>query len=235
MEDLNVPCYKIASFEITDIPLIEYAARKGKPMIMSVGIANEEDIQLAVNTCRNIGNNDIILLKTSSQYPAKIEDANLNMIPDLAKCFGVLSGLSDHTAGELIPVIATTLGARVIEKHFILNKSIGGPDASFSLDETEFTQMVQAVRNTEKALGKVDYSLSEKAKKSREFSRSLYVVKGIKAGEVITEENIRSIRPGFGMHPKYYHDVLGKKTKMDLEKGTPLKFDLFLNSNLPTI
>ena len=219
LEALNTPAHKIASFEITDIPLIEYAANKGKPMIMSVGIANEEDIQLAVDTCRSVGNEQIILLKTSSQYPAKIEDANLSMIPDLAKRFNVLSGLSDHTAGELVPVIATTLGATVIEKHFILDKKIGGPDASFSLDEKEFKQMVDAVRNTEKAIGKVDYTLSEKAKKSREFSRSLYVVKNIKKGEIITEENVRSIRPGFGLHPKYLKNILGNKANKNMEKG----------------
>lgn len=223
LEELNTPAFKIASFEITDIPLIRYVASKGKPIIISTGIADDKDIQLAVDTCREVGNNEIILLKTSSQYPAKVEDANLTMIPDLAKRFGVLSGLSDHTAGELIPIVATSLGAVVIEKHFILDKEIGGPDASFSLDEREFKQMVDAVRYTEKALGKVDYSLSEKAKKSREFSRSLYVVKDIKAGEVLTEENIKSVRPGFGLHPKYYHNILGKQVRKDLNKGTRFK------------
>jgi len=224
LEELNTPAYKIASFEITDIPLIEYAASKGKPMIMSTGIAAEDDIQLAVDTCRKVGNNDIILLKTTSQYPAKIEDANLAMIPDLEKQFNVLAGLSDHTLGIVVPVVAATLGAKVIEKHFILDKSIGGPDASFSLDEKEFTEMVKAVRDAEKAIGKVDYSLTEKMKKSRQFARSLYVVKDIKAGEVITEENVRSIRPGFGLHPKYYKEVLGKNAVMDLEKG--IRFDI---------
>jgi pseudaminic acid synthase len=165
-------------------------------------------------------------LKTSSQYPANIEDANLSMIPDLAEKFNVMSGLSDHTSGELIPIIATSLGTTIIEKHFILKKSIGGPDASFSLDEKEFKQMVDAVRSTEKSLGKIDYTLSEKAKKSREFSRSLYVVKDIKAGEVFAEENIRSIRPGYGLHPKYLNDILGKIAKKSLEKGTPLSFQL---------
>ena len=226
LEDLNTPAYKIASFEITDIPLIEYAASKGKPMIISTGIADHTDIELAVDTCRRVGNNDIILLKTSSQYPAKIEDANMAMIPDLATRFGVVVGLSDHTTGELIPIIATSLGAKVIEKHFILDKSIGGPDASFSLDEKEFKTMVDAVRNTEKAIGKVDYSLSEKAKKSREFSRSLYVVRDIKKGEFFTEENVRSIRPGYGLHPKYLKDVLGKKAKVDIERGTALKWNI---------
>ncbi len=221
---LNVPAYKIASFEITDIPLIEYTASKGKPIIISTGIADENDIQLAVDTCRKVGNNDIILLKTSSQYPAKIEDANLKMIPDLAKRFDVLSGLSDHTTGELIPVIATSLGATVIEKHFILDKKIGGPDASFSLDEKAFKQMVDAVRNVEDAIGKVAYSLSEKAQESRAFSRSLYIVKDIKEGEIFSEENVRSIRPGYGLHPKYLKDILGRKALKNIEKGT--RFDL---------
>ncbi len=225
LDKLEVPAFKIASFEITDIPLIAYAASKQKPMIISTGIADEEDIQLAVDTCRKEGNENIILLKTSSQYPAKLEDANLKMIPDLAKRFQVLSGLSDHTSGELVPATATALGAVVIEKHFILDKSIGGPDASFSLDEKEFKAMVHAVRSVEKILGNVNYSLTDKAKKSREFSRSLYVVKDVKAGEIISEENVRSIRPGFGMHPKYYNAVLGKEAKVNLEKGTPLSFE----------
>ncbi len=223
LEQFDVPAYKIASFEITDIPLIEYAASKGKPIIISTGIADKQDIQLAVDTCRKAGNNEIILLKTSSQYPAKIEDANLRMIPDLAKEFQVLSGLSDHTTGELVPIVATALGATVIEKHFILDKKIGGPDASFSLDEKEFKQMVDAVRNTEKSLGKIAYDLSEKARDSRKFSRSLYVVKDIKKGEIFSENNIRSIRPGYGLHPKFLKKVLGKKASIDLEKGTPLK------------
>ncbi len=222
LESLRTPAYKIASFEITDIPLIEYAASKGKPMIISTGIANEEDIQLAVDSCRKVGNNEIILLKTSSQYPAKIEDANMKMIPDMSKRFNVLTGLSDHTIGKFIPIVATTLGATVIEKHFILDRSIGGPDASFSLDEKEFKAMVDAVRATEKSLGIVDYSLSDKAKKSREFSRSLYVVKDMVAGDIITEENVRSIRPGFGLHPKYYNDILGKQVNTTINRGTRL-------------
>ncbi len=229
LEKLNVPAYKIASFEIIDIPLIEYAASKGKPMIMSTGIANEEDIQLAVDTCRKVGNDEIILLKTSSQYPAKIEDANLNMIPDLAKRFNVLSGLSDHTKGGLVPIVATTLGATVIEKHFIIDKSIGGPDASFSLDEKEFKSMIDAVRVTEKSLGKIDYKLSEKAKKSKLFSRSLYVIEDMKSGDIISEDNVRSIRPGFGLHPKYLKEIIGREINSDLEKGT--KFSLSFLEN----
>ena len=222
LEDLEAPAYKIASFEITDIPLIEYVASKGKPVIISTGISGLEDIELALDACRRMGNEQIILLKCTSSYPAPIEEANLAMIPDLAKRFRVIAGLSDHTLGITVPVAATVLGARVIEKHFILDRSIGGPDASFSLDETEFTAMVKAVREAEVAVGKVDYTITEKMKKSREFSRSLYVVKDIKAGEILTEQNIRSIRPGFGLHPKHYKEMLGKRAKVDLERGTAL-------------
>lgn len=222
LESLGNPIYKIASFEITDIPLIEYAASKGKPIIISTGIATEEDIQLAVDTCRSVGNNDITLLKCTSSYPAPIEEANLVMIPDLARRFNVKSGLSDHTIGSTAPIVATTLGAKVIEKHFIIDRSIGGPDSSFSMIETEFKEMVSAVRNAEKAMGKIDYSLSEKQINNRAFSRSLYVVEDIKAGEIITKQNVRSIRPGFGLHPKYLKEVIGKVAKEDMERGTPL-------------
>lgn len=222
LESLGNPIYKIASFEITDIPLIEYAASKGKPIIISTGIATEEDIQLAVDTCRSVGNNDITLLKCTSSYPAPIEEANLVMIPDLARRFNVKSGLSDHTIGSTASIIATVLGGTVIEKHFIIDRSIGGPDASFSMNEQEFTEMVKAVRDTEKAIGKVDYSLTDKQKSNRVFSRSLYVVEDIKAGEIITEQNVRSIRPGFGLHPKYLKEVIGKVAKEDMERGTPL-------------
>ncbi len=222
LELLNTPAYKIASFEITDIPLIEYVASKGKPVIISTGIAGLEDIELAVEICRKAGNNQITLLKCTSSYPAPVEDVNLAMIPDMAKRFGVITGLSDHTLGITVPVAATVLGARVIEKHFILDRSIGGPDASFSLDEKEFTAMVKAVREAEKAIGQVDYTVSQKMHKSRQFARSLYVVQDIKAGEVLTEQNIRSIRPGFGLHPKYYSQILGCKTSKSLSLGTPL-------------
>ncbi len=222
LEELNVPAYKIASFEIQDIPLIEYAASKGKPIIMSTGIAEEVDIQLAVDTCRKVGNNDIILLKCTSSYPAPLDLANLNTIPDLKKRFGVEVGFSDHTYGSLAPTVATTLGAKVIEKHFILDKTIGGPDADFSLDLKEFSELVEKVRDTEKLLGKVSYEISEKVKNNLKFARSLFVVKDVKAGEVITKENIRSIRPGFGMHPKYYNEILGGKFSKNVNRGEPL-------------
>lgn len=224
LEELNVPAYKIASFEIQDIPLIEYAASKGKPIIMSTGIAEEADIKLAVDACRRVGNNDIILLKCTSSYPAPLELANLNTIPDLKERFNVEVGFSDHTYGSLAPVIATTLGATVIEKHFILDKSIGGPDADFSLDVEEFTELVDKVRDTEKILGKVSYEISEKVKNNRKFARSLFVVQDVKEGDVITKENVRSIRPGYGLHPKYYNEIMGKKVNENLKRGTPLSF-----------
>jgi pseudaminic acid synthase len=225
LESLDNPIYKIASFEITDIPLIEYAASKGKPMVISTGIATEEDISLAVETCRGVGNNEITLLKCTSSYPSPIEEANLIMIQDLAKRFRVKTGLSDHTMGSTAPIVATALGASMIEKHFIIDRSIGGPDSSFSMNETEFTEMVMAVREAEKSLGKIDYSLSDKQKNNRVFSRSLYAVEDIKAGEVITEKNVRSIRPAFGLHPKYYKEVIGSISKRDYTKGDPFRID----------
>lgn len=223
LEKLNVPAYKIASFEITDIPLIEYVASKGKPIILSTGIAEEADIELALDACRRMGNNDIALLKCTSSYPAPIEEANMSMVKDLAERFNVISGLSDHTIGSTVPIVATCFGAKIIEKHFILDRSIGGPDASFSMNEQEFKSMVTAVRQTEKAIGVINYTLTKKQIKGKDFSRSLYVVENIKKGALITEKNIRSIRPGFGLHPKYYNKVLGKKVKRNLEKGDRLK------------
>ena len=225
LEELNTPAYKVASFEITDIPLIEYIASKGKPVIISTGIAEQEDIELALETCRKAGNDNVAVLKCTSSYPAPINEANMIMVKDFTERFGVISGLSDHTLGNTVPVVATCFGAKIIEKHFILDKSIGGPDASFSLDENEFKEMVDAVRNAESAIGYVDYNLTEKQKKGKDFSRSLYVVKDIKKGEKLTIDNIRSIRPGFGLHPKYFESVLGKLVNADLEKGTPLKFE----------
>lgn len=226
LEELDVPVYKVASFEIMDIPLIEYIASKGKPMIMSTGIASLSDIEDAVEACRRMGNDQITLLKCTSSYPAKIEDANLKMIPNMRETFGVQVGLSDHTLGITVPIVSIALGAKVIEKHFILDKSIGGPDSSFSLEPHEFKQMADSVREAEKALGKVDYSMNEKKKNSRLLGRSLFVVKDIKVGEKFTEANVRSIRPGNGLHPKYYRDVLGKTAANNIQKGTPLEWTL---------
>jgi pseudaminic acid synthase len=227
LEALNVPAYKIASFEITDIPLIEYAASKGKPMIISTGIATIEDIELAIAACKKEGNYDITILKCTSAYPAEPEDANLLTINDIKKRFNVKSGLSDHTMGIVTPVVSVAMGATVIEKHFILDKSIGGADAHFSLDEKEFTEMVDAVREAEKVIGKVDYEMTDKKLRSREFCRSLYVVEDISVGEVITERNVRSIRPGFGLHPKYLIDILNKKVNRNLERGERLDMNFF--------
>jgi len=223
LESLNVPTYKIASLEVTDIPLIEYAASKGKPMIISTGVAEIEDIQLAVDTCRKVGNEDITLLKCTSDYPATLEDANLVTIPDLKERFGVKVGVSDHTMGHTVPVVAVSLGAEVVEKHFILDRSLGGPDSAFSMEPSEFKQMVEEVRKAEKTLGNVTYEVSEKDKLRR---RSLFAVKDIKKGDVITEENVRSVRPGYGLHPKNLDLIIGKRTNCNLCKGDPVKMGL---------
>ena len=226
LEELGNPIYKIASFEITDIPLIRYVASKGKPIIISTGIATTEDIELALKTCKEVGNNQIALLKCTSSYPAPMAEANLVMIRDLAERYGVVTGLSDHTLGITAPVVAVTQGAKIIEKHFILDKSIGGPDASFSLDEKEFTQMVKAVREAELMMGNVSYFLTEKQQQGRKFSRSLYVVKNVKKGDVLSDDNVRSIRPGYGLHPKYLKTVLGKRFKRDIQAGERLSEEI---------
>ena len=225
LESLGNPIYKIASFEITDVDLIAYAARKGKPMVISTGIATEEDIRLAVDTCRSAGNNDITLLKCTSSYPGPKEEANLCMIADLANRFKVKVGLSDHTLGSIAGITAVSLGACMIEKHFILDRSIGGPDAFFSMNELEFSQMVKDIRTVESAIGQVNYEPTDKMKAGRAFSRSLYVAENMKKGEVITEINVRSVRPGYGLHPKYLPEILGKKVNRDIEKGTRFTLD----------
>ncbi len=222
LEKMDVPAYKVASFEITDIPFIEYIASKGKPVIMSTGIANLSDIEEAVNACKRVGNNEIILLKCTSAYPSPMEEVNLKTISNLSETFDVITGLSDHTLGSAVSIAAVALGAKVIEKHFILSRDEKGPDAAFSMEPKEFKKMVEDIRNVEKALGKVTYELTEKQKKSKEHSRSLFVVKDIKAGEIFTQENVRSIRPGYGMKTKCINDILGKTVKMDLKKGTPM-------------
>jgi len=230
LEKLNTPAYKIASFEITDIPLIEYTASKGKPMIFSTGIASLEDIKLALDTCKKVGNSQIILLKCTSSYPAPIEEANLKMIKKYSDDFDVITGLSDHTLGYLCPIVAVSLGARVIEKHFILDRSLGGPDASFSMNPEEFGDMVEKIREIEKSLGKQNYILTDKQIKGKSFSRSLYVVKDIKKGDLFSNSNVRSIRPGYGLHPKFLKDILGKISEINIEKGT--RFDMkFLIKN----
>lgn len=222
LETLNNPIYKIASFEITDIPLIEYAASKMKPMVISTGIAQIEDIELAIEACHRVGNNDITLLKCTSSYPAPIEEANLCMIKEMAERFGVKTGLSDHTIGSIAPIVAITQGATMIEKHFILDRSVGGPDAAFSMNEQEFTQMVKDVRAAELSLGKTFYQLTPKQQANRHFARSLYIAADIKKGDTITADNVRSVRPGLSLHPKYYKQIIGKKTLIDLKKGDRL-------------
>lgn len=222
LEKLDVPAYKIASPELMDIPLIDYVARKGKPVIMSTGLATLTDIELAVDTCRSAGNNEIILLKCTSAYPTPLDEVDLLTIPNLKSTFDVEVGLSDHTLGDVVAGAAVALGARVVEKHFILDKSLGGPDSSFSLDPTEFKALVDTIRNTEKALGKVNYTLTDKMKKIRQFSRSLFVCQNVKVGDVISAENVRSVRPAHGLATKYYPAVLGKTFTQDVKYGEPL-------------
>jgi len=229
LESLDTPAYKIASFEITDIPLIEYTASKLKPIILSTGISTQEDISLAIEACLRVGNSNIALLKCTSSYPAPLEEANLLMIKDLADRYNVISGLSDHTIGNLAPIVSICFGAKIIEKHFIIDRKIGGPDSSFSMNEQEFTEMVNLVRQAESAIGILDYTLSEKQKISRAHSRSLYVVTDIKKGEFLTTDNIRSIRPGFGLHPKYYNSILGKKVNQNIERGDRLSLEVIEN------
>jgi len=228
LEKMDVPAYKIASFEIHDIPLISYVASKGKPVILSTGIATQSEIEEALTACRSVGNNQLAVLKCTSSYPAPPEEVNLLTIPDIATRFGVVAGLSDHTMGGAVAVASVALGSRIVEKHFILDRSIGGPDASFSMEPAEFKQMVDDIRLVEKAIGKVNYELTPKAAKSRIHGRSLFVAEDIKKGEALTEKNIRSVRPANGLHPRFLPDVMGKKAASNLEKGTPLTRDMIV-------
>jgi len=227
LEPLSPSAYKIASFEITDHSLIRYAASKGRPMLISTGIATLEEISEAVAICREEGNEQIVLLKCTSAYPAPLEDANLATIPNLVETFGVYSGFSDHTLGDTGAVIATTLGAKVIEKHFILDKSLGGPDAAFSMEPEAFERMVKAIRETEVMVGSVDYQMTSKKRQSRQFARSLYVAKPIKKGERFSEENIKSVRPGYGLHPRYLERILGMEAPKDYVFGERLSLPPF--------
>lgn len=226
MEKMDMPAYKVASFEINDIPLIRKIARIGKPVIIATGVAYLEDIERALRVCKEEGNNQVILLKCTSTYPAPYEDMNIKVIPNMAEVFGCVTGLSDHSMGSAVAVASVALGAKMVEKHLTLARADGGPDAAFSMEPGEFKRMVDEIRIVEKAAGKVTYELTEKQKRSREDSRSLFVVKDVKEGELFTQENVRSIRPAFGMHPMYYEEVLGKKAKTDIEKGTPLDWKL---------
>jgi pseudaminic acid synthase len=223
LESLQVPAYKIASFELVDIPLLQKVASLGKPMIVSTGMATVDEIGEAVETIRQSGNPPVILLKCTSNYPATAETMNLRTLPDLAHRFGTVVGLSDHTMDLAVPVAAVTLGACVIEKHFTLSREAKGPDSAFSLEPEEFAAMVRAVRTTEAALGQPAYGADASDQKSRQFRRSLFVVRDIRAGEAFTHENIRSIRPANGLHTRHYPEVLGKKAACALTAGTPLQ------------
>ena len=226
LEEMGVPAYKVASFEIVDIPLIEYIAGKGKPIIMSTGMATPAEIEEAVGAARGAGASQIVLLECTSAYPAPPEEMNLRNIPHLAEAFGMPVGLSDHTLGIAAPVAAVALGACIVEKHFTLSRRTPSPDSVFSLEPHEFRAMVEAIRTAEKALGELRYEISKQEAKSRAYRRSLFVVKDMKAGEGFTEENLRSIRPGYGLHPRHLKDVLGRQAARDIRQGTPLSWEL---------
>ena len=228
LENMHVAAYKIASFEMTDYSLIRLIASKMKPIIMSTGIATQDEIRDAVDICHKQGNDKLVLLKCTSAYPAAPEDMNVRGMEYLRETYGTLVGLSDHSMHESVSVAAIALGAVVIEKHFILDRSIGGPDASFSLEPSEFRDLVDTIRLTEKALGKKIYELSPKDRKNREFSRSLFAVENIEPGESLTCSNIRSIRPSFGLHPKHYDELLGRQAKSFIARGTPLSWDIVI-------
>lgn len=228
LEDIGMEFYKIASFEMVDIPLIEYVASKGKPMIISTGMATKEEISDAVNAARDQGNDQLVLLRCASAYPAISDEMNLRTIPDMRERFGLPVGLSDHSMGSLAATTAVALGAQVIEKHFCISRKIKNPDASFSMEPDEFKAMVDDIRNVEKALGDASYGPTEQEKGSLVFRRSIFTVKPIRKGETFTEDNIRVIRPGYGMKPKYYKNIIGKKASKDLGYGLPLTEDSIL-------
>ncbi|AEB09720.1 pseudaminic acid synthase [Desulfobacca acetoxidans] len=229
LEELKVPAYKIASFELVDLPLIRRVAKTGKPIVMSTGMATLGEIEEAVVAARQAGAEQIVLLKCTSAYPAAPEEMNLRTIPHLAAAFGVPVGLSDHSLGIAAPVAAVALGACLIEKHFTLSRSVPGPDSAFSLEPEEFRAMAQAVRTVEKALGRVSYGASPLEAQSRAFRRSLFVARDIKAGEVFTAAHVRSIRPGHGLAPKYLEQVLGRRAVRDIPAGTPVSWELLGN------
>lgn len=230
LEEIGVPAHKVASCELVDIPLIQKMARTGKPLIMSTGMASVEEIEEALQSAREAGATQIALLKCTSAYPAPAEEMNLRTIPEMARRFGVPVGLSDHTMGIAAPVAAVALGACIIEKHLTLSRATPGPDSAFSLDPHEFKAMVEAVRTAEKALGEAHFGVSEKEEASKVFRRSLFVVENVRQGEMFTEANVRSIRPGHGLHTRHLGEVLGKRAMRDIERGTPLSWDLVVNS-----
>jgi N-acetylneuraminate synthase len=226
LEGMKVPAYKVASFELVDLPLVEQIARTGKPMILSTGMASLAEITEAAEVARRAGAAAIALLKCTSAYPAPPEEINLRTIAHLSEAFDVPAGLSDHTLGIAVPVAAVALGASIVEKHFTLSRAVPGPDSAFSLEPGEFKTMVEAIRTAEKALGRIHYGLGSKEEASRVFRRSLFVVKDVKAGELFTTENVRSIRPGHGLAPKYLPEVLGRAATADISRGTPLSWNL---------
>jgi pseudaminic acid synthase len=230
LEEMGVPAHKVASFELVDIPLIQRMARTGKPLIMSTGMATVEEIEEALLSARAAGATQIALLKCTSAYPAPAEEMNLRTIPEMAQRFGVPVGLSDHTMGIAVPVAAVALGACIIEKHLTLSRSTPGPDSAFSLEPQEFRAMVDAVRTAEKALGEVHFGLSEKEEASRAFRRSLFVVEDVKPGEAFNTSNVRSIRPGHGLHPRHLTEVLGKRAARGIKRGTPLSWEFVVRS-----
>jgi pseudaminic acid synthase len=223
LEQMDVPAYKVASFEMMDTLLLREVARTGKPIIMSAGIATIGEIQQAVDICREEGNDQIVLLKCTSAYPAPYEEMNLKMIPSLENTFECIAGLSDHSLGDEIAIASIAMGAKVVEKHFTLKRSDGGVDCDFSMEAEEMKEMVRKIRNVETAMGKVDYTLSEVQKRERHFGRSLFTAQNIKKGEIFTSENIRSVRPANGLAVKYYDDIIGKKASHDLEFAKPLE------------
>lgn len=225
LEELGVNFYKVASFEFNDLPLIKKIAQTGKPMIMSTGMATLSEIHEAIETAKNNGCQDIILLKCTSAYPAKAKDANLMTIRNLREAFGVEVGLSDHTMGSAVPITSIAMGASVIEKHFIISRADGGVDSAFSMEAHEFKAMVNEVKTAKEAIGSVHYGLTESEIKSRNFRRSIYIAKDVKKGEVFNEQNLRVIRPGLGLEPKFYEKVIGLKAKSDYSMGTPLSWD----------
>ena len=228
LEELNVPAYKIASPEITDIPLIKYVAQKQKPVIISTGIATRADIEEAIEACHDCGNSQIVLLLCTTAYPTPFEQVNLVKLPVMKELFQMEVGVSDHTPGNTVPIASIPLGGKVIEKHFILDRNVGGPDAAFSMNASEFKQMVNGVREAELAIGQVEFNNSgqENLSGQRRSGRSLFAVDDINDGDEFTKENIRSIRPGNGLHTRHYYALLGKKAKGPIKKGTPLNWDL---------
>jgi pseudaminic acid synthase len=230
LAELNCPAFKVASFEITDLNFISYVAKKGKPIILSTGIATKDEIKNAIETCRAVGNNDIVVLKCTSSYPAPPEEANLNMVRQYRLDFNVLTGLSDHTMGNHAPIIATCYGARIIEKHLILDRDLGGPDSTFSLSKEEFTEMVRNVRQTEEMMGHSTYELTPKQIKGRDFSRSIYAVENIRKGESFSQFNTRAIRPGFGLHPKFIDELWTLRSPINLEKGERITMEILKNA-----